>query len=304
MSAHPPQLSLPHLAAPQLSVPDRAGPQSPGSHSAAPQSAICNLQSAIRNLQSAIRNPQSAIVLLPVYRPQPTPDELVALRRCVAVLGRHPLVLVAPAGLDLAPYTRHGAFGEERFDPAFFAGIASYNRLLLSAEFYARFQAHDYILVHQLDAFVFADRLDAWCAAGYDYVGAPWVGRSLWRVALHVSRSWPPSRPRLRGLRDAVGNGGFSLRRVSSHLACLERFAAKARSWRINEDYFWSLYAPGRGLPFRIPPTQAALGFAFETRPAACLARTRGALPFGCHGWDRHDRAFWRPIFRRLGHAI
>lgn len=245
-----------------------------------------------------------AVVLLPVYRPQPTPDELVALRRCVELLSRHPLVLVAPQGLDLEPYRRFGALGAERFAPSYFADLAGYNRLLLSAQFYARFLAYDYMLIHQLDAFVFADRLEAWCAAGYDYLGAPWMDRSLWRVMLHISRSWPPSRPRLGGLRNAVGNGGFSLRRVRSHLDCLERFAAKARHWRINEDYFWSLFVPGRAAGFRVPPLDEALAFAFETAPAACLARSRGALPFGCHGWDRYERAFWRPIFRQLGYSI
>jgi hypothetical protein len=245
-----------------------------------------------------------AAVVIPVYKSQPTADELIALRRCVAILACHPLVLVAPAGLDLGPYRRFGVFDEERFAPAYFAGLRGYNRLLLSPEFYGRFRAYDYILIYQLDAFVFADRLAAWCAAGYDYVGAPWIGRSQLRVMLHISRSWPPSLPRLRGLHNAVGNGGFSLRRVRAHLACLDRFAAKARAWNINEDYFWSLYAPGREPQFRIPSWERALAFAFEIEPATCLALSRGALPFGCHAWDRHDRPFWRPILRHLGYTI
>jgi hypothetical protein len=246
----------------------------------------------------------NAVVVVPVYRQAPSADEAVALARCREVLGAHRVVLAAPDGLDLRAYAQGAPLAAERFAPGYFAGIAGYNRLLLDPRFYERFLAHDYMLIYQLDAFVFADRLREWCAAGYDYVGAPWIGRSLLRVMLHISRSRPFSRPRLRGLRNAVGNGGFSLRRVGSHLECLRRHEAKARRWDINEDYFWSLYVPGRGGDFRIPPFQRALGFAFETEPAACLALSRGALPFGCHGWDRHGRDFWRPIFRHLGYQI
>ncbi len=245
-----------------------------------------------------------AVVVVPVYRPAPTADEAVAFARCLEVLRRHPIVLVAPDGLDLRAYTAGAPLAVERLAPGYFASIASYNRLLLEPRFYERFLAYDYMLLYQLDAFVFADRLLSWCEAGYDYIGAPWMDRSLLRVMLHISRSWPPSRPRLRGLSNAVGNGGFSLRRVQAHLDCLRRYEAKARCWDINEDYFWSLYVPGRGEGFSIPTYRRARQFAFETEPAACLALNRGALPFGCHGWDRYGRDFWRPIFRHLGYRI
>lgn len=44
---------------------------------------------------------------------------------------------------------------------------------MLSAEFYDRFAAYEYVLIYQLDAFVFADRLAEFCQMGYDYIGAP-----------------------------------------------------------------------------------------------------------------------------------
>ncbi|GAB4425876.1 MAG: hypothetical protein OHK0015_06280 [Chloroflexi bacterium OHK40] len=248
--------------------------------------------------------PASVVVVIPVYRPAPTPDEAVAFARCLEILGRHPIVLVAPEGLALGAYTTGRIVGVERFAPGYFAGIAGYNRLLLDPRFYERFLAYRHLLIYQLDAFVFADRLAEWCAAGYDYVGAPWVGRSLLRVMLHICRTWPLARPRLRGLRNVVGNGGLSLRDVSAHLESLALLGAKARRWDINEDYFWSLYVRWRRPAFRIPDYRRALAFAFETEPAACLALNRGALPFGCHGWDRHGRGFWRPIFRHFGYRI
>jgi hypothetical protein len=244
------------------------------------------------------------VVVIPVYKPTMTADERIAFERCHTVLGRYPITLAAPEGLDLSAYYAAGERHIARFAPAFFASIAGYNRLMLSSGFYEHFSDYRYLLIYQLDAFVFADRLAEWCASGYDYIGAPWIGRSLWRVMLHISRVWPPTRPRLKGLRNRVGNGGLSLRRVESHLACLRRYRAKAAHWDINEDYFWSLYVPWSNPAFRIPSYREALSFAFETQPEACLVLNQGQLPFGCHGWDKYDRAFWRPVFGYFGYAI
>jgi hypothetical protein len=240
-------------------------------------------------------------IAIPAYKPTMTADEAIAYERCRSVLGRYDITLLAPEGLDTTAY---GAVQVARFAPQYFASIAGYNRLMLSTELYERFSHYEYMLIYQLDAFVFADRLAQWCATGYDYVGAPWLGRSLWRVMLHICRGWPPMRPRWRGLRNAVGNGGLSLRRIASHLDCLSRHRRKAEQWDINEDYFWSLYVPWREAGFRIPPYREAVQFAFETNPAACLALNNGQLPFGCHGWDKYDRAFWGPVFRYFGYAI
>ena len=37
-----------------------------------------------------------------------------------------------------------------------------------------------------------------------------------------------------------------------------------------------------------------ALAFAFEAEPRRCFERL-GRLPFGCHRWQKFDRAFWEP---------
>ncbi len=77
--------------------------------------------------------------------------------------------------------------------------------MLLTEEFYRAFAEHEYILIYQLDCLVFASNLEEWCRKGWDYVGAPW----------------------LKNLDDptqgfsGVGNGGLSLRRVTSALAVL-----------------------------------------------------------------------------------
>ncbi len=150
--------------------------------------------------------------------------------------------------------------------------------------------------MYQLDALVFSDRLLEFCAGDYDYIGAPWVG--------------------VRWLeRPAVGNGGFSLRRVPSFLRVLESHryllggpdrhpgALDPRRWPDAigyrrggaSDIFWSFDAPRRHPWFRVAPVAAALRFAFEVSPRDCLELTGGEVPFGCRAWARYGRAFWDP---------
>ena len=66
------------------------------------------------------------------------------------------------------------------------------------------------------------DALDEWCAAGYDFIGAPWL---ICADTPHITA-------------EKVGNGGFSLRRVSSFLRVL-----RSRRYFIEPEDYWREYA-------------------------------------------------------------
>jgi hypothetical protein len=256
----------------------------------------------------------SVAVLTPVYRPTES-DEEISFRHLETVLGGYDRILVIPEGLA---FKRRG-FRLETFPQAAFESVATYSRLLLSAAFYERFAAYDYVLIYQLDCLVFRDELAEWCEAGYDYIGAPWF---------HC-----PSTPQ-RGL-SRTGNGGLSLRRVGAFLDVLSSRRRPApygtdlwttqlpdlalwpfwrRWWKtlrvlretsrgvaeytsaysLNEDHFWSDRARLFEPRFRIAPAEVALRFAFETAPRTCF-QMHPHLPFGCHAWRRWDRSFWQP---------
>src|SRR4051812_10478320 len=120
---------------------------------------------------------QQVAIVIPIYKPTLSQNEQISLDRCLNVLGRHPVVVIAPEGLALDGIDFQGKpVTVRRFAPEYFAGIAGYNRLMMSAGFYREFLDYRYILIYQLDAFVFSDSLLEWCALDYDYIGAPWVG--------------------------------------------------------------------------------------------------------------------------------
>lgn len=258
-------------------------------------------------------------VLIPVFLSQIPVDEKKSFLQSIRVLGNYKVFLVCPSNLDVSLYQElsNESVGIEllieRFPTSFFEGIKGYNRLLLSYEFYDRFREFDYILICQLDAFVFRDELMEWCEKGYDYVGAPVFDNGF-------------------DMNDGrVGNGGFSLRRVKAYL---DYFCGKkhvfmpkdianriafhekpytrwlflllmitgwrnkpksvAKRWQYNEDDFWSSLLSSSNYALKKPSVDEAMTFAFEKFPSECF-KEMGRLPFGCHAWRKYQYdEFWK----------
>ncbi len=156
-------------------------------------------------------------IVIPVYRPDPTGAERASLVNTCKQLSRYSVRIICPQGLDLhhhIPDLLADIFAVCRdidivyLDPAWFASTATYNRLMLSPFFYALFSRWNYILIAQVDAWIFSPDLSLWLDRHYAYVGAPWC----------AIPNLPPGMP---CPPEAVGNGGLSLRRVSDHHALL-----------------------------------------------------------------------------------
>ena len=188
-------------------------------------------------------------------------------------------------------------------------GIAGYNRMMLSREFYEMFTDYEYILICQTDAWIFRDELEQWCDAGYDYVAAPWPKRKIYdrpliRHYLKIRKFFFRSQKRIirqQGF-NKVGNGGLSLRRVDSFIAACHRHAEVIEIFKqhqgtlYNEDWFWSIIP--RELNY--PTLEVALGFSFDIRPQMCYELSGGKLSFGCHGWyKKRNIEFWGPIIEK-----
>ena len=155
------------------------------------------------------------VVVTPIYRLPLSPDESISLAQLRRVLRRRPRTFVAPESLEVPDAFLDGET-IERVPDHFLADIAGYNRLLLSERFYRAFARWRHILVYQLDCLVFRDELDHWCALGRDYCAAPWFADFA---------------PDTAGGLWAVGNGGFSLRRVASALRTLGTRTPRGRAY-------------------------------------------------------------------------
>ena len=273
----------------------------------------------------------TVVVTIFLHQARLTKLEAISLDQCFRVLKNYEIRIIKPQSLKLGNLLdAYEGYGVESFPDSSFKDIGAYSRLLLSPAFYKRFADFEYILIHQLDAFVFKDELQAWCKNDYDFVGAPWF---------HHFSNDDETAPLI-----GVGNGGFSLRKVKSHLRVLssfsylvpprdnwnirmatrprglaflrqlggfilDQFARNNTFWLLNsfmgfEDQFWSLVAPRNFSWFKIPSIEDAMKFSIEMQPLRVFKMNENRLPFGCHAWWKYDLEFWKPYIEANGYEV
>ena len=86
---------------------------------------------------------QRAAIVVPVYKTDFNEHELLSLKSTFHHLGhRDDIYWLAPQGFDYSKLNAvYGKRRREEFPQQFFRSVADYSRLLLSPEFYLRFQA-------------------------------------------------------------------------------------------------------------------------------------------------------------------
>ena len=218
-------------------------------------------------------------VVIPIYTQTLTGRHLHSFQNNIKVFAAYPIVLLAPEGLDIEAITSLAPQAEVmRVSKDWLGekGIAGYNNMMLSKSFYQLFADCEYILICQTDVWVFCDELSQWCDKGYDYVGAPWPKRRIYSMPIISQFLWLRRKLFKREGKlmrqdyfNKVGNGGFSLRKISALLEACDRYEKTIAEFKrgkgtlCNEDWFWSLI-PNH---FRYPSFDEALGFSFDVHP-------------------------------------
>jgi len=254
-----------------------------------------------------MKNKSSLVeVVIPIYKSNISVLETRSLQQVCDILKIYPLTVIKPVSLDLSELLKmFPLLNVKSFDDSFFNGISGYNRLMLSDAFYSAFLHTKYILIYQLDAYVFEDELTHWCNKGYDYIGAPWLKKPIYNapvisLIMKIFRAYNRRKgvKNKQELYNKIGNGGFSLRKVDSHYeVTLQqrekiKFFMEQKNHLYNEDVFWATVTS-----FKYPEAAEALTFAFDKYPALCYKLNKKELPFGCHGWNKRKmKSFWKPI--------
>jgi hypothetical protein len=254
------------------------------------------------------------VVVIPIYKEIPSHNELISLQQCIKVLKNYEIYLVKPKSLSATHYLISHRISCINFPDRYFRSINDYNRLLLSTRFYTAFIRSEYLLIYQLDAFVFSDQLSYWANKGLDYVGAPWIDLEWpekFKASLYHSK-WSLVRKikKLYALDKAkppyVGNGGLSLRKTRKFIfiSLIFKLIKVKLADDLNEDAVWSLFVPKYIPFFNIARPAVAIRFCIETSPMYCYKKNGHHLPFACHAWELYDKEFWKPFIEERGYLV
>jgi hypothetical protein len=259
-----------------------------------------------------------AVVIAHTNRTELTPTEEISLRHLRRYLGDYDKFLLIPESLDF----ELDGLVSKHFSDDFFGSIENHKKMIFSKEYYHAFDDYKYMLTYHLDALVFSNQLKEWCQKDYDYIGPPWIKHEDSPNAGTI-------------YEGRVGNSGFCLKKISTFLEVLysEKFAfnpdeywennyknkplltrirnlpkkyrmrshkynnigMELLNWGRSEERFILERLPYYYPEFRVPDVQEALKFGFETLPRHCFDINNSQLPFGCHAWERYDKAFWEP---------
>lgn len=277
-------------------------------------------------------NPTDSVcIVIPVYSAVPSRYELISFNQCFKILGKHPIYVVAPDGLDLRAYKKVvPEFEVIHISKKWLASRLNYNKLKLSQYFYSLFAGYTYLLTYELDAFAFTDDLDYWCSKNYDYIGAPWFD----------------AYDLVKGNILRVGNSGFSLRKIPAiqngirHIfyidptrfrsikntrllqksklviykqlnkveAVISKFYAENMSIQkaafLCEDRVISELMTRSIKEFNLAPVEDACKFSFEVNPGILYEMNNNTLPMGCHAWWLYDLEFWKPYIESYGYEL
>lgn len=257
------------------------------------------------------------VVVIPVYDSRLSADENISLAQCISVLSEYQIVIIKPEKLDASSLvSKYSTIRLESFPDECFASLRAYNKLVLDEAFYLRFQQYDYILIYQLDAYVFKDELLYWALKGYDYIGAPWIpkkkshltcgGRSKILLRHYLYDLFNNEKRKLEKYYNyQVGNGGFSLRKISKMITITRYYKEKIDSYLDDnkpfypEDVFLFLELTSRKCRLYKPGYKEALKFSMEQNPSWSFQYNKGKLPFGCHDWNHEQYSpFWNSIIK------
>ena len=171
-------------------------------------------------------------IIIPIHRLDLSEDEEVSWNSLIHSLPEIPKIIVAPRRFR----TAFQYFRDVKilfFEDHYFTYPKGYNSLLLSKKFYQPFSRFRNILIYQLDCLICDSSRASLLESPWDYIGAPWAKNYHTKSGVEF---------------EGVGNGGLSLRNVSSALRVLDTKICAKPDYSMGPPPHWWYWKRGRKL--------------------------------------------------------
>jgi hypothetical protein len=261
-------------------------------------------------------------IVIPTHKESLSGYEEIALINNLKILDNWPKTICLPFNISQDYYKKlaednHLDFLILNLPEGYLGSIENYNKLLLSPFLYEKYSDFKYILIAQVDVWIFRDELQYWIDKDFDYLGAP---------------LFLPQNTQKKALKTLMlpygGNGGLSLRNVektleltrtprrrmsASRVLVAITFLLRYQNWHylnifwyslnqlwnnpksfrekhlIYEDVMFSIFYAIYDRKYRVAPSKVSLGFSIEVHSSDFLDSFFGfTSPFGLHGYDKY----------------
>ena len=255
-------------------------------------------------------------IVTPVYKDSLDDAELLSFRLGDHYLSNYDRYILMPDKLKGGKIHTHYQYKYlfVFWDNSYFESTLTYNKLMLTADFYAQYKRYRYMLIYHTDSLIFNNTFSEWLNGNYSYIGAPWInseedqqqkgtyfngvgngGFSLRYIPHHISVL--KSRKKITGLREYLNTSTnkdlFTVfKRLYHYLFQVDSYRSVKHNHLFNEDKILS-GAAKRFSYFRVPPAEIALRFAFEAEPEHLFKLNNQQLPLGCHLWQKYGPDFY-----------
>lgn len=257
-------------------------------------------------------------IIIPIYKFNLSEAELVSIYRAKLIYSKRDIYFLLPNKFKNFKFDFISEINENIIYVAdyYLSGIIGYNRLLFDINFYKKFINFSYILICQIDVFVFKDDLDFWMSKNYSNIGAPILDLKFHDIKYKKGN-----------------NGGFCLRSVNCCISILSKkkiqFCTLGALWKcentvimkiyrviynglifnyrkkpflpvLNEDIFWSAIVPSMYSCFKIPTLNESIKFAFDSNPRYFFYLNNNQIPSAIHAWGKYDIEFVQRLIDNL----
>lgn len=231
-------------------------------------------------------------IVIPHYTETLNPIEEMCLKRINTLYKDSDvqIYLVYPTSINTSAYKE--ICPKLKFvplDDKYFKSTETYSELCMSHYLYDVFSQYEYMLLCQLDAFMVSSDIEKYCDMGYDYIGAP-------IYANHFRWGSSPQNPK-------VGNGGFSLRKISKFKEITSpEFVHKNKlsQYQFEDVYFCVLLND----VLNIAPADIAGEFACDQTPLAWQKITGLKYPVGIHAIGMCWLYWFKKIPEMIGEPV